>query len=169
MFHQKFIQHGVITITLICGLMLSAQAAENPEVIIPDLKIARHITEFPLGDPTWIIDPWETGLGHLEGTAAFGSSGNVILAAHAEYPDGSDGLFAQLDQLRPGTPIIVVYAGEILHYRVVKTRLVPPDDLSLIYPSLDSRITFITCDVASYNPQEHTYGKRVVVTAIPAR
>lgn len=141
-------------------------AADDTRIIIPDLKLVQPFVEFPLGYPSWDISPWETQLGHLEGTATFDAPGNVVLAAHSEMPDGSDGLFVGLDQLRVGAFILVKQADTLRYYRVVKIRLVPPEDLSLIYPSLDSRLTLITCDVGSYNPAEKTYGKRVVVTAI---
>jgi LPXTG-site transpeptidase (sortase) family protein len=165
------VQHIALSISLVCLLSLTPTAltADDTQIIIPDLKIVQHFIEFPLGYPTWEISPWEAQLGHLEGTATFDSPGNVVLAAHSEMPDGSDGLFAGLDTLRVGSWIIVNQDRLARYYRVVKVRLIPPEDLTLIYPSLDSRLTLITCDVGSYNPAERTYGKRIVVTAVLVR
>lgn len=153
---------------LAAGLLLAAplvRAQEAPQLIIPDLRLVAPLGSFPLGAETWEIDPWDARIGHLEGTAALADAGNVVLAGHAEMPDGADGPFAGLGALRPGAHIIVRLADGERRYRVVKVSRVYPDDLTPVYPARDARLTLITCDAPSYDPATGEYERRVIVVA----
>ncbi|MBL8163867.1 MAG: class F sortase [Anaerolineae bacterium] len=150
------------------GLLLNAALAhahESPQLVIPDLRLVVPLGAFPLGAETWEIDPWDTGIGHLEGTAGVTDPGNAVLAGHAEMPDGAAGPFARIVTLRPGAHIIVRLADGEQRYVVVKISRVHPDDLTPVYPALDARLTLITCDVPTYDPATGEYERRVIVVA----
>lgn len=142
-----------------------AQEDFVPRLIIPALRLVEPVGEFYLDGTSWGIDPWDTTVGHLQGTATFNDLGNVALAAHAEMPDGTDGLFVNLHTLRPGMHIIVMNGETESRYEIVKITRVTPEDLTPLYPSDDARLTLLTCDVPTYDPATGQYDRRVIVTA----
>jgi LPXTG-site transpeptidase (sortase) family protein len=146
---QLFIVHG------------SAPAS----ITIPALNISASIKEFPLSGHTWKIGQWDKDIGHLEGTAWLGESGNIVFAGHSRMPDFSDGIFAQLDKLTVGDTITVSDGNQEWHYVVTTVTTVDYKDVSVVYPTATDQITLITCDVGSYNSQDQKYARRVVVVA----
>lgn len=144
---------------------IDGQENAAPRLIIPALRLTEPVGEFYLDGTSWGIDPWDTTVGHLQGTASFNDLGNVALAAHAEMPDGTDGLFIDLHTLRPGMHIIVLNGTTESRYQIVKISSVAPEDLTPIYPSDDARLTLLTCDVPTYDPATGEYERRVIVTA----
>src|SRR5262245_59524718 len=110
-------------------------AYEGVSLSIPGLQIESHIIEFPLNGSGWDIDPWESAVGHLEGTAWFDESGNIALGGHSTLPDFSAGVFIALDQVAIGETIIVRVNGEERQYSVSGITHVTPDDLSVLYPT----------------------------------
>jgi len=141
------------------------QEDTSPRLIIPALRLSESVGEFPLDGTSWHIDSWDTSVGHLQGTATFDDLGNVALAAHAEMPDGTDGLFVNLHTLQPGMHIIVMSGETESRYEIVKITRVTPEDLTPLYPSDDARLTLLTCDVPTYDPATGQYDRRVIVTA----
>lgn len=144
---------------------VTAQDAPSPRLIIPALRLSESVGLFPLDGESWHIDSWDTSVGHLQGTATFDDLGNVALAAHAEMPDGTDGLFVNLHTLRPGMHIIVMNGETESRYEIVKITRVTPEDLTPLYPTSDARLTLLTCDVPTYDPATGEYDRRVIVTA----
>jgi LPXTG-site transpeptidase (sortase) family protein len=80
-------------------------------------------------------------------------------------PDLSDGIFAELDQLQVGDPIIVNMGVEERRYVVTGVTSIGAHDLTPLYPTSGERLTLITCDTLTYNRHIQAYTKRVVVTA----
>ncbi len=136
-------------------------------ISLPTVNVFAPITLFPLDGVSWAIDPWERRVGHLQGTAWFDAPGNVVLGGHSEYPNGSPGIFKGLYQLNPGDPIIISIDGNERRYLVTQKFSVRYDDLTVVYPSSDSRLTLITCDIPSFNATTQTYDDRLVVVAVP--
>jgi sortase A len=81
----------------------------------------------------------DRSVGHIEGTAAPGTNGNAGLAAHR------DGFFRGLKDIVPGDSIEL----ETLHgrdvYRVERTWIVEPDDVSVLAPTEARTLTLVTC------------------------
>ncbi|MBZ0279552.1 MAG: sortase [Anaerolineae bacterium] len=144
---------------------VTAQDATAPRLIIPALRLSEFVGQFPLDGESWAIDSWDTSVGHLQGTATFNDLGNVALAAHAEMPDGTDGLFVNLHTLQPGMHIVVLNGDSESRYEIVKISSVTPEDLTPLYPSDDARLTLLTCDIPTYDPATGEYDRRVIVTA----
>lgn len=79
------------------------------------------------------------GVGHLPDTPWIGEGGNVALAGHR------DTVFRSLRNIQNGDVIEIVTADKLVRYRVEKTAVVSPDDLSVLNPSNLSVLTLITC------------------------
>ena len=100
---------------------------------IPRLQLASTIVS---GDSDDVLD---VAIGHLPDTPKPWEAGNSALAAHR------DGLFRPLRHIRLGDEIRVrSQHGDIL-YRVSETRIVTPDDLSVLAPTTSQTLTLITC------------------------
>jgi sortase A len=79
------------------------------------------------------------GAGHIEGTAAPGSGGNVGIAAHR------DGFFRGLKDIRIGDEIEVETLAGIHRYEVVETAIVEPTDVHVLADTGSPALTLITC------------------------
>lgn len=144
-----------------------AQQPQGTVLSLPTVNVYVGIKNFPIEGNTWAIDPWERMVGHLEGTAWFSGAGNVVLGGHSSMPNGRPGIFAGLYQLNTGDPILVTVDGAERRYVVTSKFSVHYDDLSVVYPSGDSRLTLITCDLPSFDPNTQLYSERLVVVAVP--
>ena len=79
------------------------------------------------------------GVGHLPDSAWIGQGGNVALAGHR------DTVFRSLKRIQTGDVIEIVTAERSVRYRVDKTAVVSPDDLTVLEDSGRSTLTLITC------------------------
>ena len=79
------------------------------------------------------------GPAHLEGTAAPGARGNVVIAGHR------DTFFRHIHSLRYGDDVYIEKSAEQFHYVVVRKRVVEPTDLSILQATKDGELTLITC------------------------
>ena len=79
------------------------------------------------------------GPGHLVGSAFAGGEGNAVITAHR------DTFFRHIVELKKGDRIMVQRDGRSYAYEVSSQRIVKPDDLSVIQPTNDNRLTLITC------------------------
>jgi len=102
------------------------------------LRIRRIGLEVPILDGT---DEWtlNRAVGHIEGTAVPGSEGNAGIAGHR------DGFFRGLKDIRSGDDLELETLGEIASYRVERTWIVEPRDISVLDPTTSSSITLVTC------------------------
>jgi sortase A len=79
------------------------------------------------------------GIGHIEGTALPGQSGNVGLAGHR------DTSFRGLRQLRPGDRISLSTAFGSYDYAVESIQTVAPERVDVLDPSDHPTLTLVTC------------------------
>jgi sortase A len=79
------------------------------------------------------------GPGHVSGSAAPGSSGNVVLAAHR------DTHFRFLKHLRPGDELTLRVPGRAVTYRVSGFEVVHESNLSVLEPADEATLTLVTC------------------------
>jgi sortase A len=77
--------------------------------------------------------------GHVPGTALPGRSGNAAFAAHR------DTFFAPLKDVRNGDEIAVTTPGGEFLYQVTGTRIVDPDDVSVLDHTPEATLTLVTC------------------------
>ena len=114
----------------------------GPNVIgvldIPRLKVSAVVAE---GDDE---DTLKVAVGHLPDTPFPWQAGNSVLAGHR------DTFFRALKGVRPGDEIRLATSRGELRYRVERTLVVEPDDVSVVEPSPERRLTLITCFPFSY-------------------
>jgi len=79
------------------------------------------------------------GPGHLGETAMPGELGNAVITAHR------DTFFRHIYELNPGDEITVLRNGQTFRFAVTGKKVVKPDDLSVLKPTSDARLTLITC------------------------
>ncbi len=81
----------------------------------------------------------KVGPGHLAGSALAGGEGNAVITAHR------DTFFRHIADLRKGDQILIQRDGHSYTYQVTGQKIVQPDDLSVVKPTADNRLTLITC------------------------
>lgn len=102
-------------------------------IMIPKIKLDAIVVE---GDSRQQL---LAGPGHLVQTAAPGESGNAVITAHR------DTFFRHIYELNSGDEIKVLRNGRTFHYQVTGKKIVKPEDLSVLQPASDARLTLITC------------------------
>lgn len=108
-----------------------------------------HMPEFPgVG--------WYTNLGYP------GLKGNTVLFGHRW---GAYAVFTRLDELIPGDHLLVETVDRTYRYVVTGSRVVTPNEVSVLARSQDYRLTLITC-TGSYDRSTQDYDHRLIVTAI---
>ncbi len=90
------------------------------------------------------------GVAHAAGTYLPGMNGSVTLFAHstdiAADVERFNAVFYKLDELNPGDLITIWYLGKKYDYQVTKTRVTPPDDVSVFQPqSGQEKLYLVTC------------------------
>ena len=115
------------------------------------------------GTDAWTLN---RAVGHIAGTSYPGAEGNIGIAGHR------DGYFRELRHLRPSDEILLTSTnGSVERYRVDKTRIVAPGDVSVLAPGKTPSITLVTCYPFSYvgtAPQRYVLTASKIV-AEPAR
>ncbi len=82
-------------------------------------------------------------VGHFAETAKPGQKGNLCLIGHRSYAYGQ--FFNRLDELEKNDEIIIESKGNIYKYKVTETKVVKPEEVSVLDQTKDSQITLITC------------------------
>jgi sortase A len=75
----------------------------------------------------------------MEDTASPGEPGNAVITGHR------DTFFRHIYELDKGDPVLVQRAGKTYTYEVTGKKVIEPDDLSVVRPSKEARLTLITC------------------------
>jgi len=81
----------------------------------------------------------DRGLGHIDDTALPGADGNSGIAGHR------DGFFRGLKDIRPGDTIELATLDRKDIYRVERTWIVDPADVSVLDPTAAPSLTLVTC------------------------
>lgn len=79
------------------------------------------------------------GAARIAGTARFGESDNIGIAAHR------DGFFRALKDIEVGDAVVLEGANMRALYQVTETRIVEPSDISVLKPTGAAAITLVTC------------------------
>jgi sortase A len=99
----------------------------------------------------------QRGPGHYPGTPMPGQPGNAAIAGHRTTYGAP---FFRLDELAPGDPIVVTTQQGQFTYYVQSTKAVSPNDVSVVDPTNDNRLTLTTCT------PRFTASQRLVVSAV---
>jgi sortase A len=90
-------------------------------------------------------DGWEQlkqGVAQHLGTADPGEKGNVVLSAHNDI---FGEIFRDLDQLKPGDPVLLYTNQRAFTYEVVDIRIVEPSEVSVMGDTAEPTATLISC------------------------
>ena len=113
-------------------------AAPTPQSLVGRIEIPRlglsAIVREGVDDSTL-----RRAVGHVPQSALPGEAGNAALAAHR------DTFFRPLKDIRKGDRITVTTPEGVHEYRVAETRVVMPDDVSVLAPTMNPTLTLVTC------------------------
>lgn len=102
-------------------------------LLIPALDMNVMVLE---GTDRWTLN---RAVGHIEGTALPGTSGNVGISAHR------DGFFRDLGKISRGDEISLVTTEKTFTYQVESTQIVNPSETHVLEPSGKPVLTLVTC------------------------
>jgi len=102
------------------------------------LRIPKIHLEVPVLEGTDDVT-LDRALGHIEQTAALGAVGNAGIAGHR------DGYFRGLKDIVPGDLIELDTGRGVDRYRIDRTWIVTPDDVSVLDPTPERTLTLVTC------------------------
>ncbi|HKE87250.1 MAG TPA: class D sortase [Vicinamibacterales bacterium] len=102
------------------------------------LRIPRIHLEVPILEGTDEVT-LNRGTGHIEDTAMPGADGNIGIAGHR------DGFFRVLRDVAPGDAIELESVHSTAIYRIERTWIVRPDDVSVLDPTTTPSLTLVTC------------------------
>lgn len=72
--------------------------------------------------------------------------GNSVIFGHRYmYRPPKSNTFWNLDKVKIGDEMVLYWQGKEYKYKVFEKKIVEPNDLSVIQPTSDSRLTIITC------------------------
>jgi sortase A len=102
------------------------------------IRIRRLKIEAPVleGTNDWALN---RGVGHIADTPLPGAKGNSGLAGHR------DGFFRALKDIRAGETIEIETLHGVSTYRVERTWIVDPEDVSVLDPTTTNSLTLVTC------------------------
>lgn len=127
-------------------------ASSQPSAIpLALLRIPRIHLEVPVLEGTSDAT-LNAAVGHVEATALPGVDGNAGIAGHC------DGFFRGLKNVAAGDAIELETLQGTERYRVQRTWIVTPDDVSVLAPTADRSVTLMTCfpfDVAGSAPRRY--------------
>ncbi len=88
------------------------------------------------------VEDLKSGPGHYPETPMPGEKGNAAIAGHRTTYGAP---FYDLNELSPGDPIFVTTGAGRFRYDVVESKVVSPDEVSVLNPTEDDRLTLTTC------------------------
>ncbi len=143
----------------------TAVPVAGARLIIPRIGVDTPLIEAPIVGRDWDISLLRDEVAHLGGTASVGQPGNIVLAGHITIPGGGWGPFRELEQMTPGDEVFIRYREAIIRYEVVDLQIVGPNDVHVVFPTEEDRLTLITC--TDWDDELGAYAARIVVFAVP--
>ena len=134
---------------------------------IPSLEIsAPVIADVNGGDKDVYFKALEGGVAHFAGTAKPGEGGNIFIFGHSSFYFWKAGdykdIFKNLEDIEIGDEIIVNYKDKKYTYKVTETKVVDPNETSVLEPTATEQLTLMTCVPPGTDEQ------RLIVIAKPA-
>jgi len=120
-----------------------SQVSPSP-VIPPDGGLVGKLEIPRIGLSVMVVEGVDSAdlkraVGHIPGTALPGESGNIGLAGHR------DTFFRPLRSIHRNDSIMLRTLQGSYRYRVVSTKVVPPGDVQVLYPTGRDTLTLVTC------------------------
>jgi LPXTG-site transpeptidase (sortase) family protein len=140
------------------------QASSGVELDIPKLGVRVEVVGASKGGSGWLTSELWDQVGYLEGTAFPTWPGNTALAGHTNLPNGLQGPFAHLGDLRWGDQVLLHAWGQTYVYEVRENLVVRPEDTRVLRHETYDWLTMITC--ADYDVEGDQFLNRQVVRAV---
>ncbi len=119
--------------------------SETPtEIIIPSLNVNLPIVPAQITYDTWEVS--EIGASFGVGSSLPGRQGNTVIFAHAR-----ENLFASLPDIKKGDYIHVFTNKDWFVYQVYKTKIVQPQDVTILASQEVHELTLFTCFGSDYS------------------
>lgn len=138
------------------------QIDEN-HIVIDSIKVDAPISWRVINQDNDVRLALQKGVIHISGTALPGEQGNVFITGHSSDLLWSKGsyktVFALLNKLVVGDEIQVKYQGTTYTYKVTGSKVVSPDETSVMNPTKEPTLTIVTCTPVG------TSLRRLVITA----
>lgn len=133
--------------------VLHANAKLPVQIILPALGETLPVIPAKITHDTW--ETTDKGISYLTSSAIPGEKGNAVFYGH-----NFTSLFGRLHELEVGSKIIIKDEDGIeKQFTVTHKKIVDPTDVSILQPTIDSRITLYTCT-------GFLDSQRLVVTAV---
>lgn len=140
---------------------------KNPD---PSLTIEQVDIYVPIvlnvdgNNKTEYLKALESGVAHMKDTALPGQFGNMVIFGHSSFFSDQPGeyktIFKPINKIEIGDLILIQYNKKDYRYKVIKKKIVKPDDVSVVQQDLNKKLlTIITC----WPPQTTT--KRYVIVS----
>ena len=143
----------------------TANATATPRVYplavgirIPAIDVDSRVVEVGVRNGEYEVPKFYVG--HYLDTAKPGERGNGVYTGHVESLE-SGNVFAGLGRIERGDEVFLYTSEGVWLYRVAETKVVRNDDLSVMAPSSDHRITLITC-TGTFDVRTRQYTHRFV-------
>jgi LPXTG-site transpeptidase (sortase) family protein len=130
-------------------------------IVIPSLAVEAEVKFVPFDGFTWNMKGLRQEVAWLGNTSWPGLGSNTVLAGHVVLKGGVAGPFYEIDDLTPGTEIIVYTEQSIYIYHVREQFVVDPTDVQVTTATGDPQLTLITC--TAWDSNTKTFLKRRVV------
>jgi len=122
---------------------------DDSSIYIAAINIKAPILWHTSNTPKSVSENLLKGVIQIDGTALPGEAGNVFITGHSSnYPwlkGKYNSVFALLDKLVIGDKIQLRYNNIDYLYEVFDTKIVSPDDVSVMQKTEDQRLTLMTC------------------------
>lgn len=159
-------QHKHVSVSSLDNQVAAATVVKNAQPQITINKISVHAPV--LFDQTVInesnfLQALHNGVVHYPNTAVPGQVGNVVIFGHSSgqwwAPGNYKFVFTLLGKVTLGDKIFITYQGTRYIYQVSDTKVVQPNDLSVLNQGSNHTLTLITCTPVG------TSAKRLIITA----
>jgi sortase A len=121
-----------------------------PAISIPAIDVKAPIVVDEKSYVEWKVQlALRQGVVHYGQTAMPGQKGNMVILGHSSgqlwAPGGYKFVFTLLEKLKAGDNITIDYQGTRYTYQVTDSKVVTPDDLSILDQTSQPTLSLVTC------------------------
>jgi LPXTG-site transpeptidase (sortase) family protein len=140
-----------------------AYAASELVLRIPSINVTTNIFGVPEVNGNYDVTWLGKSVGYLGGSAFPTWKGNSVITGHVWDANNIPGVFVNLRKLQIGDLVEVVAWGQVYTYKVIESRIILPNQASLLFKHSNdgSTITLMTCEF--FNPLTSNYSFRRMV------
>ncbi len=135
----------------------------NPTLSIPKINVHAPLVDVAGRNEANVQKGLESGVIHYDSTPEPGQAGNSVFFGHSSNdwwePGNYKFVFVLLDKLAVGDKLTIDYQSQRYTYEVTGSKVVEPNDLSVLSQTAEPTVSIITCTPPG------TSWKRLVVTA----